>query len=139
MVLSNIPFFDDNEIFIDIDIDFNQYIYSGYFTSLKKKVKILEEDYGKIYLHIRRSSSGNTHVRLTMSDLFYVLDSFCIRAFLKDDVHRLSLDMYRFITTKDTDKINRCFDCKITHDEVKECGKWIDVWMLSKGEIKDYE
>lgn len=119
----------DGIVYIDIDIAYSFFVYSTHYAVLKRKIKELRGRYGPLKAYIRSSSSGNVHVKLIFGGTITVLDGFLIRAFLKDDVYRLSLDMARYYHTSDLDEINRCFDVKID-TEIKYAGEWedIDFW-----------
>lgn len=94
-------------------------------------VKIEAKIEQSLYVEYRRSSSGNTHVRVTFPEQITVSDAFYIRANLFDDLTRLSLDMRRFSLWGSLHEIHKCFDEKATtKGGVKKAGPWIP---LNKG------
>jgi len=93
-------------------------------------------------VYYRRSSNDHVHVKLTFPEKVTVLDGFMVRAFLKDDQTRLSLDLARYLKTSDLHEMNRCFDEKATLTEVKRAGPWIPIYLPRTGYygefLKDY-
>lgn len=118
-----------NEIVIDYDIFFVDFeIIAIPYTN--KLLSELETHLGtKISAAYRRSSSGNTHVRLTFPESLTVLEGFEIRMFMGDCQDRIRLDMIRYLRTQDIFDINKAFDTKYQFDEEgnpesKSAGQW---------------
>ncbi len=109
------------EITLDIDMPYDEYASSVlcerliYFAQNNILVK------NKISLFKRKSSRGNTHVKLIISDNISDLKIYQIRAYLGDDVHRLRLDLIRDFEKRE---INRLWDSKYYKNSLYEAGNW---------------
>ena len=130
------------EIYIDIDTPYLIYIYSFHYIYMKKKINYLKEVFGDIEVYIRKSSSGNTHLKLEFKTVeifegFTFYDSLIIRAYLDDDEKRIRADCFRYFVLNDIEETNRIFDCKIKNDIVYNAGEWTHLNPLWIGEIND--
>ena len=77
------------------------------------------------YFYERHSSRNNTHIKFNMHNIT-LLDSFCIRALLKDDKNRLLIDLMRYYKNME---INRLWDCKFKNGKELRAGNWVRVYV----------
>lgn len=111
------------EITLDWDISFDTFRNSVSFDILKKWVRLRRE---LIKVECRKSSHGNTHIRITLSDTIEEMTMYQIRSYLRDDIYRIGLDLIRAYQGKPT---NRLWDEKYDslNGEILKAGDWIDM------------
>lgn len=109
------------EITLDYDIAFSDVRKYVPF----KRVKEFCRDY-KASLFVRRSSNGNSHLKIVLNDrmVFDAFDMLCFRGFFNDDKYRLLID---FIRISRGETFMRLFDVKITKRGIKHAGVWLKV------------
>jgi len=110
---------------IDLDWDI---MYETVRSSVSWRVlnQYLEKTIDKVvFCYMRRSSSGNTHIRLVFENELTEMFKYQIRALLRDDVYRMRLDLIRSYTSKET---NRLWDWKIKEGEWKGASEWEKIW-----------
>jgi hypothetical protein len=108
-----------NEVTLDWDIQHEDVRDSVSWRVLMKYMKDNED--GAIGADMRRSSSGNVHVRIRYSKELDAIKVYQIRALLRDDLYRLRLDLIRDYNKGET---NRLWDFKIKNGEIHEAGSW---------------
>ena len=123
------------ELYIDIDQDFDKFLKSRTFGYIKENWKYVTDIIGKyiilpeffsISLWYRRSSSGNVHLKLTIPYNMEILDQFQIRALLHDDPWRIGIDLRR-LAIQGQSEINRIFEMKVKDGKVFRVGEWRDI------------
>ncbi len=112
------------EITLDWDISFYTHKNSMNYVYLKQWATQHKDDIEKIL--VRKSSNGNIHFKIILKKDIDIFEHFQIRAFLRDDPFRLSLDLVRYYLKEPT---NRLWDAKFTlfDKEIKKAGDWIDI------------
>jgi len=113
-----------NEITLDWDISFKTYKNSNSYKILQDFAQKNKDNI--VSIQIRKSSNKNTHIKIIFSKQLYLLEAFEIRAYLRDDPYRLTLDLVRDYMNK---SINRLWDAKIRfiEQEIKMAGDWQDI------------
>jgi hypothetical protein len=112
------------EVNIDIDINFDKFIASDHWQNLK--IRIFRDVPELSTVYIRRSSSGNVHIRVKVRRDLLLLERLCLRAFLDDDPARLACDLDRFYRTGRAETTDRCFNKKYSCSQriIKTAGVW---------------
>ena len=72
-------------------------------------------------MYWRKSANGNTHIKIELNILLPISQTFIMRAYLRDDVYRVVLDMARFYEGKE---VNRLWDRKYKNGKLRIAGKW---------------
>ena len=127
---------DETKVTLDWDIEYATVKDSVSWGVLRRFVK--ENETSISYLQMRASSHGNTHIRIFFTRSLNVLERYMVRAYLRDDVYRLKLDLVRdLVELKIFDTGNwkpggasgtgRLWDWKISADEIATAGNWIDI------------
>ena len=89
--------------------------------------------------YIRKSSRGNTHVKINLDREYLKIQEFEFRAFLRDDPFRIKLDLVRMcIDGKLFDTggykpggasgTQRLWDWKIIDTEMYQASDWVKIW-----------
>jgi len=113
-----------NEITLDWDISYSTIKNSRIYNEFKEWVKQNKDMILKI--EARKSSHGNTHIRITLNKKISEFQVFQIRAYLHDDVYRLALDLIRSYENKPNNRLwDEKFDAKTK--EILRAGKWEDI------------
>lgn len=116
-------------IYIDIDLDYDRFPKSKTWELIKKNLPVIEENYGTFDLYIRRSSSGHVHLWLAFKIIVKdveILDHFVIRSLMHDDIFRIGIDLRRLFY-QGPGEINRIFEMKYKNGMKHEVGKWVSV------------
>jgi hypothetical protein len=110
-----------NIITLDHDIEFDTYKESVTFDILKKWY--LEWKQHIVGIWYRKSSNGNVHIKIEWVQPLDPLRWFELRAWLRDDVYRLRIDMCR---DYQGDQVNRLWDEKYNSatQELKKAEDW---------------
>lgn len=103
-----------NEITLDYDISYETFKRSYTYKRLMQYVNKTVIVRGA---YIRRSATGNTHVKLTLIDEIPFFDRILLRAYLREDAYRIVNDLSRYYQGKHTDVI---FDSKVITPEWKQ-------------------
>ena len=111
-----------NKINLDIDREFYGLTRSYDMDDLIAKICDIFPPGRKAW--IRRSASGNVHIKIESDREFTLFESFCIRAYLGDDSSRISHDLSRLYQFSDLGMIGRLFDEKMTDRLLKKAGDW---------------
>ena len=113
----------ESSVYIDHDILFDEYDVSyikKWCVKLPYEVKSMD---------IRKSSSGNTHVRITVSGELTRIDELMIRAIMHDDSRRIRGDLERLCLGSSV--FGLIFSEKgYLPDIVKKCGEWQEVYPI---------
>ena len=116
-------------IYIDIDMDYDRFPKSKTWELIQKNLPVIEENYGTFDLYIRRSSSGHVHLWLAFKIIVKdveILDHFVIRSLMHDDIFRIGIDLRRLFY-QGPGEINRIFEMKYKNGMKHEVGKWVSV------------
>ena len=127
---------DEIKVTLDWDIEYATVKDSVSWGVLRRFVK--ENETSILYLQMRASSHGNTHIQIFFTCSLNVLERYMVRAYLRDDIYRLKLDLVRdLVELKIFDTGNwkpggasgtgRLWDWKISADEIATAGNWIDI------------
>ena len=114
------------EVYIDIDVKFESFKQLKVYELIKQNIPIIRKKFGDFDLWMRRSSSGNVHMRLDFyfdSDLT-VLEHFQVRSMMHDDIYRIGIDLRR-LTLQGENEINRIFDMKAKNGKIYRASPWI--------------
>jgi hypothetical protein len=76
---------------------------------------------------IRPSGRGNTHICIEFAGELDILTAYCVRAYLKEDIYRLMLDMARYCRTSDPKECNLIWDTKYKDGIMYHAGEW-ELW-----------
>jgi hypothetical protein len=111
------------EVNIDIDVNYDKFVLSDHWQNLRYRIFGV---YGLSSVYIRRSSSGNVHIRVKVRQDLPLLARLCLRAYLDDDPARLACDLDRFYRTGRADTTDRCFNTKYSCSQrvIKTAGVW---------------
>ena len=109
------------ELTLDWDIEYADMDKSVSWNILKKYVKDLKAHNDYVEVYKRRSSSGNTHIKLRYDYELSTLKIYQLRALLRDDIYRLRLDLIR---DYNNDETNRLWDFKIKNGEILVASDW---------------
>lgn len=123
----------DMDIYVDWDIEYRYR--RRYYKYLKEAVDYLKKAMIPYRLYERRSSSGNTHIKIDAGldynlpddDLFLL--ELMVRALARDDAYRLAVDIMRY-SKYGIKETNRLFDMKSVKGRVKRAGKWREIKSL---------
>lgn len=116
------PIYD--RITIDLDYKFEEFKAVMLPDYKREMLARLMKRYSVRQMFMRRSSRGNTHVRIELSRPVNFLDSLVIRAVMCDDPARIACDLDRYHEFGNDDQTNRCFDEKIKDGEKHSAGIW---------------
>lgn len=114
------------EIYVDIDSDFQRFEQSKTCQHIRENMKNekLKHLIGNVYeIYVRKSSSGNVHLRLDLENAIDVLEMFELRALFHDDTVRIAIDLRRLVLQGE-DEINRIFSSKFKDGVKYEAGEW---------------
>lgn len=114
-----------NSITIDIDENYDEWYNSNAFKTAVTKIR--DKMRGVKAAWVRRSSSNHVHIKIDFDRDLSLFQSFCHRAFMDDDPHRLACDLDRFYRTEKLENTGRCFDQKYTKGKVKTAGVWMKI------------
>ena len=124
-------------IYIDIDVRFEEFVKGDLkiYELIMENMKFIEKKFGKFLTYIRKSSSGNVHIKLDFENDISVLEHFEIRSLMHDDIYRIGIDLRR-LAIQGEDEINRIFDMKFKNGVKFEAGNR-EEWAYHKGNIND--
>lgn len=111
------------EIYIDIDVKFESFNQLKICQMIKQNIPIIREKFGEFYVWMRRSSSGNVHIRLDFQRDLTVLEHFQVRSMMHDDIYRIGIDLRR-LTLQGENEINRIFDMKAKNGKIYKASPW---------------
>lgn len=114
------------EVYIDIDVKFESFKQLNVYQLIKQNVSVIREKFGDFDIWMRKSSSGNVHMRL---DFYFdrdltVLEHFQVRSMMHDDIYRIGIDLRR-LTLQGENEINRIFDMKAKNGKIYRASPWI--------------
>ena len=108
-----------NEFNLDIDAEYNEEIIS----IIAEKIKdTLDDLVSKIF--VRKSSSGNIHIKVQLTQEIPVFYALIFRYYLNDDVHRILLDIIRITTNSPFDRL---WDFKYQNGKQGYAQEWQEV------------
>jgi len=117
-------------VYIDCDILYPDFKRSITLETIVRKLPAIENlIHAKIVKRqMRASSSGNAHILLEFDRILTVFEILQIRAWLHDDIHRLMLDLVRYLRTHDPKQTNRLWQGKYqmvdARLELSHSGPW---------------
>lgn len=114
------------EIYIDIDVKYESFRELRLYGLIKQNIPIIKNQFGNFEIWIRRSSSGNVHLRLNFDRDLSVLEHFQVRSLMHDDIYRIGIDLRR-LAIQGENEINRIFEMKVKNGVVYKVGPWIDI------------
>lgn len=102
---------------LDIDIPYEKFDFNELLNKINNKI-------GDIVKHvlIRKSSSGNVHVRIELSLNLDVYNIFKLRYYFGDDMNRIIIDMFRL---QENETIDRLWDLKFVDNKIGHAGEWV--------------
>ena len=112
------------EIYIDIDVKFESFSQLKIYQMIKQNIPVIREKFGEFQVWMRRSSSGNVHIRLDFQRDLTVLEHFQVRSMMHDDIYRIGIDLRR-LTLQGENEINRIFDMKAKNGKIYKASPWI--------------
>lgn len=112
------------EIYIDIDVKFESFNQLKICQMIKQNIPVIREKFGEFQVWMRRSSSGNVHIRLDFQRDLTVLEHFQVRSMMHDDIYRIGIDLRR-LTLQGENEINRIFDMKAKNGKIYRASPWI--------------
>ena len=112
------------EVYIDIDVKFESFKQLKVYELIKQNIPIIRKKFGDFDLWMRRSSSGNVHIRLDFQRDLTVLEHFQVRSMMHDDIYRIGIDLRR-LTLQGENEINRIFDMKAKNGKIYRASPWI--------------
>ena len=106
---------------IDHDIQYSQYD-DSFIREYIKKIP-----YTVLSIHKRKSTGGNTHIKIEIEEDISPLDTLMIRAMLHDDARRIRGDLERYMLHSPV--FGLLFDEKYfpLTGEIKKCGVWVKI------------
>lgn len=107
---------DDDNITLDIDIEYSKFMRSNHFTFIKGYCKA-----NKFGLYVRKSCRKNVHLKIIPRFKLPLLTKFEIRALLGDDKYRLIIDLVRHYKGME---LNRLWDTKFKKGKLYHAGRW---------------
>ena len=114
------------EIYIDIDVKYESFRELRLYGLIKQNIPIIKNQFGNFEVWIRRSSSGNVHLRLNFDRDLSVLEHFQVRSLMHDDIYRIGIDLRR-LTLQGENEINRIFEMKAKNGVIYRVGLWEDI------------
>ena len=114
------------EIYIDIDVKYESFRELRLYGLIKQNIPIIKNQFGNFEIWIRRSSSGNVHLRLNFDRDLSVLEHFQVRSLMHDDIYRIGIDLRR-LTLQGENEINRIFEMKAKNGVIYRVGLWEDI------------
>ena len=114
------------EIYIDIDVKYESFRNLRLYGLIKQNVLVIRNQFGNFEVWIRRSSSGNVHLRLNFGRDLSVLEHFQVRSLMHDDIYRIGIDLRR-LTLQGENEINRIFEMKAKNGVIYRVGLWEDI------------
>ena len=114
------------EIYIDIDVKYESFRNLRLYGLIKQNVLVIRNQFGNFEGWIRRSSSGNVHLRLNFDRDLSVLEHFQVRSLMHDDIYRIGIDLRR-LTLQGENEINRIFEMKAKNGVIYRVGLWEDI------------
>ena len=112
------------EIYVDIDVKFDRFPELKIYQLIKENIPIIRERFGEFQVWMRRSSSGNVHIRLDFKRDLTVLEHFQVRSLMHDDIYRIGIDLRR-LTLQGENEINRIFDMKARNGKIYRASPWL--------------
>ena len=114
------------EIYIDIDVKYDSFRDLRLYGLIKQNIPVIMNQFGNFEIWIRRSSSGNVHLRLNFDRDLSVLEHFQVRSLMHDDIYRIGIDLRR-LTLQGENEINRIFEMKAKNGVIYRVGLWEDI------------
>ena len=107
------------EIYIDIDVKYESFRNLRLYGLIKQNVLVIRNQFGNFEVWIRRSSSGNVHVRLNFGRDLSVLEHFQVRSLMHDDIYRIGIDNEKYDDI-DNGNLNSAGKCRIKESMQKD-------------------
>jgi hypothetical protein len=112
------------EIFIDIDLRYDGFkTTKTYKLMMANLIKMVSQWHIIDDVFIRKSASGNVHIKVVTKSEVDFVTTLIIRSMLHDDIYRIGIDLRR-IAYKGLSETNRIFSTGVKDGNIGHVGDW---------------